>query len=136
MNVTEMVEAMHEARVPSEPDLERVTRQGRRIAVRRRAGFALGAAAAVVVVAGTWSVSAGGTGHDLSPSTETSSPAPHDDVRELLGDRAHLRSLAGVTVAAAPEHAVQATACMGAGGLEDLGERVGRVRVVDDRHGV
>ena len=57
----------------------------------------------------------------------------HDRVGELLGDRAHLRTLAGVAIAATAEHAVQATARMRARRIEKLGERVRGVGVVDDR---
>ena len=55
-----------------------------------------------------------------------------DDVGELLGDRAHLRPLAGIAVAAAAEHHDELAGAMGAQRGERVLERVGRVRVIDD----
>ena len=56
-----------------------------------------------------------------------------DVVRELRGDGAHQRALARVAIAAAAEHDVQAAAAMHARGAQRFAQRVGRVRVVDDR---
>ena len=56
-----------------------------------------------------------------------------DAVREPLGRLAHQRTLAGIALAAAAEHDEYAAAGMRAHGRERLRERVGRVRVVDDR---
>lgn len=83
MNVTEMIEAMHDTHVPSEPDLHRVTRQGRRFVVRRRAGFAAIVAAVVTVIAGPWVVLTDGSGHEPQPSRGTSRTEHVDDSHEL-----------------------------------------------------
>lgn len=62
MNVDELVEAMHAVSVPSEPDLVRISRSGRRIVARRRIALAAGVAtvAALVAVPSTM------LGHDRS----------------------------------------------------------------------
>ena len=46
--------------------------------------------------------------------------------------RAHQRTLAGIAIAAAAEHAVQLAAAVHARGTQRFAQRVGRVRVVDD----
>lgn len=51
MNVDELVEAMHAVSVPSEPDLVRIGRSGRRIVARRRIALAAGVATVVALVA-------------------------------------------------------------------------------------
>jgi hypothetical protein len=61
MNVDELTETMHATNLPTPLDLERVTRDGRRIRARRRAAVAGGLAVAVAAVAvplGTWQRSA------------------------------------------------------------------------------
>jgi len=82
MNVTELVETMHDNQVPTAPDLDRITRQGRRIAVRRRAAVATVVVAAVAVVSGPWALLAGGRDHAVSPSG-TATSTPFDDSREV-----------------------------------------------------
>jgi hypothetical protein len=83
MNVTEMVEAMHDTHLPSEPDLARVVRQGRRIAARRRAGLPAVVAAVVTLVAGPWVVLADGNGHEPGPSSGISKTDNVDDSHEV-----------------------------------------------------
>jgi hypothetical protein len=69
VNVTEMVEAMHDTRVADGPDLQRITRQGRRIGARRRAAFVAGVATVVALVAGPWVVLVDRGGHEPRPTT-------------------------------------------------------------------
>jgi len=58
-----------------------------------------------------------------------------DAVGERLGDRAHLRALARIALAAATEHADEAAAAVRAQARQRLLERVGGVRVVDHDQG-
>ena len=56
-----------------------------------------------------------------------------DAVRKLFGRFAHQRALAGIALAAASEHDQHAAASVRTHRRERLGERVRRVRVVDNR---
>jgi hypothetical protein len=85
MNVQELTDSMHATSVPTPLDLERVTRDGRRIRNRHRTVLAAGLAAAVVAVAvpvGLWQQPAPSDAGFASPP-ERSDPA-FDDARERV----------------------------------------------------
>jgi len=83
MNVTELVETMHDTQVPTAPDLDRIMRRGRRIAVRRRALVATVAAVVVGVVGGPWLILTGGTAAKPFTPTATTTRDAFDDSREI-----------------------------------------------------
>lgn len=77
MNVDELVEEMHRTGVPSEPDLLRISRQGRRIGVRRRSALAAGVTTIAALVAGPWLVLGDGLpGGAASPAGVTTTDRP------------------------------------------------------------
>ena len=59
------------------------------------------------------------------------SEVTHGEIGEIGGDGAHERPLAAVAVAAAAEHGEQAAGRDRAHGAQHVGQRIGRVRVVD-----
>ena len=85
MNVDELVEEMRRTGVPSEPDLVRISRQGRRIGIRRRAALAAGVATVATLVAGPWLVLGDGLpGGGASPTGVSTTDRPDGSAEQTF----------------------------------------------------